>query len=267
MNKNKQKDIAMIRFSIITAILFSLLAASCTGRKEKIDKNNLIPEKDFISVLTEIHIADGLLVIPKIRNWYSDTDSILNYINIIQSHGYTREEMDRTIRYYFIKKPKNLIRIYDEVLGKLSEMESRVEKEIPVNGTTEKNMWKGNSVYSLPDPSGTGSLLFDQQLETSGYYTLTFTLTLYPDDQSLMPRFTAYFSHPDSVESGKRDYFTSFNFLKDGRPHKYTFTRKPLSDSYIHLRGWFIDCDKRTGEMEKHVKIENIIFTCIPALK
>lgn len=264
MNKNFQKEIAMIRLAIITAILFSLLAASCTGRKEKTDKNHLIPEKDFISVLTEVHIADGLLVIPKIRNWYSDRDSILNYIDIIQSHGYTREDVDRTIRYYFIKKPKKLIQIYDEVLGKLSEMESLVEKEIPVNGIYEKNIWKGNFDYSLPDPSGTDTLLFDQQLETFGYYTLIFTLTLYPDDQSLNPRLTAYFSHPDSIDCGKRDYFLSFNFLKDGRPHKYTFVQKPRSDSYTHLRGWFIDCDNKAGDVEKHAKIDNITFTCIP---
>ena len=33
------------------------------------------------------------------------------------------------MKYYFIKNPKKLIKIYDQVLGILSEMESLVEKE------------------------------------------------------------------------------------------------------------------------------------------
>ena len=267
MNKNFHKDTAVIRFAIVTTILFSLLAASCAGRKEKARANHLIPEKDFITVLTEIQMADGLLIMPKIRDWYSDADSIQNYLDIIQSHGYTKEDMDRTIRYYFINNPKKLIKIYDEVLGKLSEMESYFEKETPTNGIFEKNLWKGDPVYSLPDPSGTDTMLFDQDLEIFGHYTFVFTLTLYPDDQSFNPHFTAYFSHPDSIESGKRDYYPSVDFLKDGRPHIYTFSKKPLSSSYTHLRGWFIDCNNNTGGSGKHVRIDNITLTCIPVAR
>ena len=267
MNKNFQKDNAVIRFAIVTTILFSLLSVSCSGRKEKARAGQLIPEKDFITVLTEIQMADGLLIMPKIRNWYSNADSIQNYIDIIQSHGYSKEDMDRTIRYYFIKNPKKLIKIYDEVLGKLSEMESFFSKETPVNGIFDKNLWKGDSVYLLPDLSGTDSLLFDQDMEIFGYYTFIFTLTLYPDDQSLNPHFTAYFSHPDSIETGKRDYFQTVDFLKDGRPHIYTFSKKPLSPSSSHLRGWFIDSYNNAREAGMHVKIENITLTCIPVVK
>ncbi len=196
MYKTFQKNITVIRVATILVILFSLTATSCSGRKEKGIKTHLIPEKDFIAILTDIHMADGLLIIPKIRNWYSDRDSIQNYLDIIQSHGYTRVDMDRTIRYYFIKKPKQLIKIYDKVLGKLSEMESLVDQELPANRIPVKNLWEGDSAYCLPSRHGNDSLQFDQQLELSGYYTLRFTLTLYPDDPSLKPHFNAYFCQP-----------------------------------------------------------------------
>ena len=264
MNNNFLKYISLIRVALIMAILFSLLATACTGRKKKANGKNLIPEKELITVLAEVHIANGLLYLPEIRREYYNRDSILNYIDILEKHGYSKEDMDRTIKYYFIKNPKKLIKIYDEALGRLSEMESLNEKQIPDNRIIPGNIWNGNPVYSFPDLSGTETLLFDHQLEKPGYYTFSFTATVYPDDQSLNPRFIAYFCHPDSIETGKRDYYTSVDFIKDGRQHTYTLSRKPRSDSFTHLRGWFIDYDNNNPETLKHSRIDNITLTCIP---
>lgn len=266
MNNNFLKYISFIRVILITVILFSILATACTGRKKKADSKNLIPEKELIALLTDVHIADGLLSLPEIRRLYYDRDSILNYIDIFEKHGYSKEDMDRTMKYYFVKKPKKLIKIYDEALGRLSEMESLNEKQIPDNRIIVGNIWDGDPVYSFPDLSGTETLLFNHQLEKPGYYTLSFTTTIYPDDQSLNPRFTAYFCHPDSIETGKRDYYPSIDFIKDGRSHTYTLSRKPRSNSFTHLRGWFIDYDNNNPETFKHSRINNITLTCTPVL-
>jgi hypothetical protein len=256
----------MNRIKLTFGIFLLLLFASCSGRKNKIVRTNLIPEKDLITILTEVHLADGLLSIPKIQNIFENTDSIMNYIDIIRDNGYTKEAMDRTMNFYFVKKPKKLIKIYDKVLSKLSEMATRVEKELPTTNTLRENIWKGNRDSYLPDPSGKDALVFDQHLLNPGDYTLTFTVTLYPDDQSLNPRFTSYFCNPDSIETGKRDYFPSVDYIKDGRPHTYSFTKRPQSKTYMHLRGWFIDCDNNKAESLKHVRIDNISLSCIPSL-
>ena len=42
----------MIRYAFIIMIMFSLLAGSCSSRKNKLDKKNLIPEKELVSILT-----------------------------------------------------------------------------------------------------------------------------------------------------------------------------------------------------------------------
>ena len=67
--------------------------------------------------MTDIHLADGLLILPKIKTMYSSLDSITAYTQIIEKHGYTKEIMDKTMKYYFIKDPKKLNKIYDQVLG------------------------------------------------------------------------------------------------------------------------------------------------------
>lgn len=248
-------------FHKLIIVLFLATSAACTVRKEKTEKEGLIPEDDFVSVLSDIHIADGLLILPNIRNLYEETDSIQNYVDIIKSHGYTKEEMDRTIRYYFVKKPKKLIKIYDAVLAKLSEMEAYYASR---EQSGETNFWKGDSLYYFP---GSDTLLFDHQFKSFGFYTLNFTLTLYPDDQSVNPRFLAYFCHPDSILNGKREYYPSLKYIKDGRPHNYSFFRKPTSVSYTHLRGWFVYSENNLRNTERHLRIDNIRLNFLQAAK
>src|SRR5664279_4850146 len=211
----------MTRFAFLILIILSVMAGSCTSRKIKLEKKNLIPEKDIISIMTDIHIADGLLSIPSINSKYSLLDSITSYAQIIQKHGYTKEMMDKTMKYYFIDNPKELNKIYDQVLGILSEMESRVEKESIIVMAHISNLWPGKDFYFFPSLKGNDSTRFDVILPKSGFYNLTFSVTLYPDDQSVNPRPTAYTTPIDSIDSGKKIYAKNINYLKDGRPHIY----------------------------------------------
>ena len=104
---------------------------------------------------------------------YSPLDSISTYNHIIEKHGYTKETMDKTLKYYFIKNPKKLIKIYDKVLGILSEMESRVQKDITeIKSQTQITFGQDMISYSFPDPSGTDSAVFDISLTETRIYTL-----------------------------------------------------------------------------------------------
>ncbi len=248
----------------ITNLLLALfiLATSCTGGKEKAERRDLIPEKDFIAVLTDIHIADGLMLIPSVRTPFEQGDSIQRYIDIVEHHGFSIKEMDATIRYYFVKKPKRLIKIYDEILAALTEMETSYAQSDAVQ---ESNLWEGDSIFFFP--ASTDSLIFDHTFKGYGYFTLNFTLTLFPDDASVNPRFMAYFCHPDSVETGKREYYPAFNYIKDGRPHNYSFFKKPLSLSHIHLRGSFVDADNQVPAADRHLIVDNIYLNFLPAAK
>jgi Domain of unknown function (DUF4296) len=248
----------MNKFGFLILIIISLMTGSCSGRKQKLDNKNLIPEKDLVSLLTDIHIADGLLSLPKINSWASSLDSISSYYQVIEKHGYTKEILDKTMNYYFLNNPKKLNKIYDQVLGILSEMELRVEKESILETARTSNMWTGKDFYSIPSLSGNDSTLFNMTLPRSGSYTLSFSATLFPDDQSINPRVTLYSCSPDSIDTGKRQYVKSINYLKDGRPHKYKLTLIIPKNTIRHLRGWFYDFDNSPSGLEKHIKIENI---------
>jgi hypothetical protein len=238
--------------------MISIITGSCSGRKNKLDSKNLIPEKELVSLLTDIHIADGLLILPNINSWTSSLDSISTYCQVIEKHGYTKEIMDRTMKYYFLKNPKKLNKIYDQVLGILSEMEARYDKEFGKEQTHYSNSWRGREFYSIPSVSGNDSTGFDINLTKSGFYTLTFTATLFPDDESINASATAYLSSPDSIDTGKRHYFKSSNYIKDGRSHNYSLTLPVPENTIRHLRGWFYDFENCSSGPEKHINIDNI---------
>jgi hypothetical protein len=234
------------------------MAVSCSGRKPKLDNKHMIPEKELVSLLTDIHLATGLLSLPSINAWTSSLDSITSYYQIIEKHGYTKAIMDKTMNYYFFKNPKKLNKIYDQVLGILSEMESHVDKDSFILLARRSNLWPGKDFYLIPSPSGNDSTMFDITLSNSGYYTLTFSATVFPDDQSVNPRASVYSSSPDSIETGSRKYYKSIDYLKDGQPHNYKLSIPVPENKIRHLKGWLYDFDTPSYGIQKHIKIENI---------
>jgi hypothetical protein len=252
----------MNRYIILVLIAFSAAAGSCSGRKNKAEHKDIIPEKDLTSILTEVHIADGLLSIPEIRYKFTKGDTLESYINIIEKYGYTKPQMDRTMRYYFVKKPKKLVKIYDKVLGRLSEMESRVDKELQGFVPRQMNIWPGKQFYSLSDPYCEDTSLVDFSSNFYGTLYLKFTLTIYPDDQSVNPVMGLYFSKTDSTGNEEKTGFSPVPFIKDGHPHDYKLSLiQNLTGSTVRLKGWFIDQQGDSPYREYHHRVENIILT------
>ena len=61
---------------------------------------------------------------PGLNRRFAFRDSVANYIDILDRYGYTKQQLDNTMKYYFIKKPKQLQEIYDQALIRLVEQEN-----------------------------------------------------------------------------------------------------------------------------------------------
>jgi hypothetical protein len=250
----------MIRSSLLIIIVISLLGISCSSRKSKLDSKGLIPEKELISIIKDIYIADALLSIPNIHNKYSNLDSLTTYVSIIERHGYTKESMDKTLKYYFIKKPKKLIALYDQVLGIYSKQESLLEKKTIIVQRNRSSFWTGDDSYSFFGSGGADSTMFTINLYNQRTYALTFSATLYPDDQSLNPRITLFTCNADSIESGIRRNEQRMIYIKDGQPHLYSFIIKVPKNTILQVKGRLYEFDNNPLVLENHAIFEDISF-------
>jgi hypothetical protein len=242
-------------------VAFLIVAGACAGRKNKAEHKNIIPEKALISILTDVYLADGLLTLSEINYKFSQGDTLSSYIDIIEGYGYTKPQMDKTMRYYFIKKPKKLIKIYDKVLGGLSETESMVDKEYSKVMGERQNLWPGKPFYSYPDPTGEDSAWLDFPLSYAESYRLKFTFTIYPDDQSVNPHLDLFFSHSDTCGNEKRSSISTLPYIKDGHPHTYNILLVQKLTPPIRLKGWFINQQITAPYREKHFRVKNIILS------
>ncbi len=257
----KSRISPVIRALLAGLVTLLVLSGSCTSRKGKTERKGLIPEDDLVPILTDLYLTDGILSIPKIRFNYENADSLSPYKDVIARHGYDKEIMDRTMRFYFVRKPKKLIRIYDKVLSHLSEMESKYQNEMPLVESSKGDLWDGSLFYHISDQAGPGTGSRTVIIRRQGKYTIEFTLTLFADDHIPAPAMGLYFCNPDSLNSGKRHYYECFPYLRDGKPHRYSVTVPLETDDHMVLRGWFVDMEGLSPDIPVHQIVEDISFT------
>jgi hypothetical protein len=257
MKKQVFKNRLLHRISLVLFVMLIVVALIYSSNRS--DKNNrLISEKELVKVLYEIYVADGLLSLMPVHELFSSKDSVSSYIDIIQRHGYTKERMDNTIRFYFEKNPKKLGNIYDQVLTKLSEKQVLLEKEKPSVPKIHSNLWNGPASFSVPESGIKDPVSFSIPIKDTGNYILDFTTVVYSDDQSLNPKVTVFFWHADSSKKGFRIDWPFKYLPKDGQRHKYALSKRNTNPSITYIKGWLLDCDPKEGHWEKHAKIERI---------
>ncbi len=245
------RTVAKILLTIL--IVFSF---SCIHNKSKIKKRDLIPQKELVPLLTDIYIADGLLQYPLIRNKFLQKDTISSYIDVIKKHGYTKEQLDNTLHYYFLGDPKKLQKIYDLVLENLSELQSRNEADKKAPGNN--NLWNDKTTISIPEDGSTNSIYFNLPVTDTGTYSISLSATLYTDDQSLYPRITVFFYKTDSTGTQIKKMWNKTDLLRDGLLHNYSIIGRNTDPQFKHISGFLFDCDPRKERFIRHAKLTDI---------
>ncbi len=252
----------MTRVSLFFLIMIAVISGSCSSRKKKLDRSDIIPEKDMIAIVKDIYLTNAMLNLPVVHNWYIPPDSLSTYNDVIGKYGYTKEAMDKTLKFYFVKKPKELVKIFDQALGSFSATDSRIEKALNIELGKALNLWKGSDVILYPELSGTDSTSF-RLIVRPGTYLFTYQLTLFPDDNSINPHMSAWYSRADSADTGKRYWFKTLNYVKDGLPHRYTSKIFIPGKAFVTIKGCIYDYDKYPPDFLRHLRLEKISFTNI----
>ena len=108
---------------LVLLIVFSLF--SC----KKQTPDYVIPFNNMVDIIVEIHITDGLLTSSKVRRELIKLDTTNYYDAILNKYNYKRQDFDTSL-YYYTKNIEQYDLIYDEVLNRLSEIESKLEENM-----------------------------------------------------------------------------------------------------------------------------------------
>jgi len=252
----------VIRNTALLIILLLLMVQSCNKTtKSGIKRSEVIPETEMVEILSELYLVDGLLNYPPIRSEFSGKDSTENYSDVIREHGYTKEKVDNSMKYYFIDKPKKYEAIYDRVIEKLSGMEADVIAHLSQSTDPNLNLWEGERSYSLPDVGVTDPIEFSVRTRGLGEYVIKARIMLYEDDQSIDPHSEVWFWYDDGTEEGMKIPWERINLAKSGRPEVITM-KKELEDPRVtHIKGKFLNHTAQPGHWEKHAMVTNITIT------
>jgi hypothetical protein len=244
---------------MISFILILFVSFGCHDKS----KQDLIPEKAFTSILADAYLADGLLSMSSIRDNFSKKDTTSCYIDIAKSYGYTYDQMEKTLNYYFTSDPKRLVRIYDKIDAKLSEILFKVSTEQENAILANARKLKKSGRYSLPDPELKNKPDFSYDIYPPGIFVLEFSVTVYPDDQSVNPEFIAWYSASDGPDAGKKNYFPAIRYVKDGLPHLYSLRGKVDGDKKSVLKGFYLEYENNQDNGKIHADILNLSFSYI----
>ncbi|MBN1387180.1 MAG: DUF4296 domain-containing protein [Bacteroidales bacterium] len=245
---------------LILLLLFILQSCNKTT-KSGIKQSDVIPEKEMVEILCDLYLADGLLNYPPIRSDFSMKDSTENYIDIIHEHGYTKEKVDNSMKYYFIDRPKKYAAIYDKVIEKLSGMEADVIAALSQDASHLRNLWNGERSYSLPDVGVNDPVEFSVRTAGLGEYVIKARIILYADDQSIDPHTQVWFWYDDGTEEGHKIPWEKETLTKNGRPVIITL-KKELDDPRVtHIKGKLLNHTDQPGHWEKHAMVTNITIT------
>lgn len=118
-------------------LLIAIFLSACKGKSEE-KKGEVIDEEKFIDILVDVHIADAILTINSdVKNPELYVPENF-YYQVLNNHGITREDFDRSIEYY-ADDPAVLQKIYEKVSEKIGIKESQIKGEKPANEYGEIN--------------------------------------------------------------------------------------------------------------------------------
>jgi len=108
-------------------LIFFFFILGCNYSEKKKPPENIIPEKQLIPILVDIHLADATLSVLNFDKKNARYKPENYYYIVLKKHGVDRKIFDKSIEYYS-KNPKEFDIIYDKVLNEFSKLKANLTK-------------------------------------------------------------------------------------------------------------------------------------------
>jgi hypothetical protein len=231
-------------------VLIYLTQFSCTGGT----KTKPISRKDLIQLLVDINIADAIVSSPQYASQIATIDSASFYGSIYLKHKHTKEELEKTLKYYSAQ-PDILSAIYDEVFAELNKRSEAIKTENQkLTSRFRKPVWSETKIIQVEGNNSSYPAPIDIPIDSVGNYLITANLKLSKKDQSINPRITAYFY--DSLNNVKnRVFFKDFMMSKSDLIRQYQLSMDLKDKSLNRLHVQIPACDSAGAGFYKSLQL------------
>ena len=249
-----------MKINFLILVFIPIFSISCIHHEGSIKRRNIIPEKDFITILEDIHLADAIISSPYLVSKHPGLDTLSNYRDILMQHGYTMEDLNKTLLYY-TDKPEQLEQVYEKVIDNLSQLESEVSSRRYFEDgeeTKSVDLWTDKSEWHLPVDGKQIKIPFSIPIDTPGTYILRAQIKMYQDDGSSNPKITAYYWYDNGSELGQRYIFPRNPISKNGQWKSHALILETHDTLITHIKGFLIDHKDKKSSWEKHLDIRGV---------
>lgn len=230
-------------YTIFFIIIFSF---SC-GKNMRMHRNDrVIPQKTFVQMLIQIHLADAIFSKENLSDPKLNMDSASYYNQIFKKYNINREQFYFSLKYY-VQHIDKFIAIQTIVIDSLKNRFSYLDS-IERIGLKKHDLWKLKRNWKFPEDGITSTLPFSINTNKQGTYTLISDIYIYSDDlsRSLKMKITAYYSDSSFVDkkvliSGKKETWKEYRVSITSNPNKKLvkiggeLLLNAKSSTYMHL--------------------------------
>ena len=216
----------------IALILIILFLTACGDKS----KRNIIPRKDLVPMLVDLHIADAIALDNSVRDMLNNPDSASIYESVFRKYGYEKWQFDSTMKYYVLHT-KKYRSIYDEVFAELSRRENKIKSQTDIIYKRKTDIvWNQKQIIEVKGDSSRFPRDFIIPIDSTGKYAIHGRIRMDKSDQSKDPVLQAYFFSGDSVHKLPRIYFPEAKIYKTKYLREYLIT-KTLNDTAYKFIG------------------------------
>ncbi len=231
-------------FKTFIYIILIIALFSCS---DSVKKRDIINEDIFFNLLIDMHKADGII---SDMNLTKDkkSDSISVYNSVLKKNNVSREDFDKTIKYYSLHTDEYLL-IYDSLENLFDSIQSELTKK-RIN-----NLWNKNQKWSFNTLDFKNPLDFDIKEKKYGEYILKAGIFVAPYDEHLEKKIKLYANYDDeSVDSS-----TNIKKIKDLKQNNYEFlTAKIITDKRKTLKSISGTVIKFDNTEKKRIQVKDI---------
>jgi hypothetical protein len=239
-------------------LLLMLLFAGCHSNRK-----NRIPDKKFILILVDLHLANAIVTEKRILNLDYQLDSASIYGSVFKKHNITPALFDSTMNYYSAR-PREFQKLYNQVNAIMKRMEDELAAEQNGSGSGPKDLlWKDGQIYRFPPLTG-NKISLDVPINGPGLYTVSATVRFQSGDSTRNPRMMVYFYYDDKTPEGRRFYLDEVRYDQSVTVAKtYSVSGKPLNQQVTHIKGYIMDYSNPDSLFRRDVVVSDITVTKI----